>query len=333
MVTDSGPLLQYFNNTRQAMYISRRNGEILDCNLAFEETIGYKREDLVGRPAQSILEPGEDRGKYQELIETHGFVADYPLAMRRGNGMILPCMVDATPWEENGVIAGYVGMIRPLASFASRPHGSVDDSLATKLHERSRRTATVLFFDIRNSTAIAESCSPENFASFLSDILTDIMDLVYGCSGSVNKLLGDGLLAVFGAPFSRDNDAANALEAANRIRDYLMTFNDVRPSFLEKPVSAGIGIATGQVFAGLIGSVHRQEYTVLGDPVNVASRLQGLTKQVGETILMDEATATAVGTAFPCKALYQGKVRGRQEAMKIFGLPAHQIGCTEIESL
>lgn len=330
---DNGPLNQFFAKTRQAMYVTRRTGEILDCNQSFEDTIGYSRADLIGHLVQTILEPGEDRGQYQERIENHGFVADYPIAMRRGNGMILPCMVDATPWEEAGSIAGYVGMVRPLASFASRPHGSSDDSTATELHARSRRTATVLFFDIRNSTAIAESCSPENFASFLSDILSDIMDLIYGCHGSVNKLLGDGLLAVFGAPFSRDNDAANALEAANRIRDYLDTFNDVRPGFLEHPVTAGIGIATGPVFAGLIGSVHRQEYTVLGDPVNVASRLQGLTKQVGETILMDEATALEAGNAFPCKALYQGKVRGRQERMRIFGLPAHQHGCTELDSL
>ena len=285
-------------------------------------------DELVGADVNRFLDPAENRARYQNAVETQGVVHDYPLVMRRKDGMALPSLVDAIAWQQDAEVAGYTGIVRPrdqLAEIASHQ---------TELESRpgsTRRTVTVLFFDIRSSTAIAEQCEPEAFAAFLSDILADIMDAVGGCNGSVNKLLGDGLLAVFGAPVSTGNDACNALEAARRIRDYLDTFNDVRPDFLTEPVKAGIGLATGPVFAGLIGSVHRQEYTVLGDPVNLASRLQALTKRLDETILMDEATARVVGDAYNCQALFKGRVRGRTELVRIFGLDDSSDGCRSVQ--
>jgi class 3 adenylate cyclase len=188
--------------------------------------------------------------------------------------------------------------------------------------ETKKRKVTVLFFDIRNSTGIAEKIAPEIFAEFLNDILTDIMDLVYGCKGSVNKLIGDGLMATFGAPVSTGQDALNAAEAAQKIYDYLRTFNDVRPEYLSEPVRAGLGLATGMVFAGVIGSIRRQEYTVLGDAVNVASRLEDLTRRSPEKILMDETTYREIKGARPCRKVFFGHVRGRAGSMPIYGLEA-----------
>jgi class 3 adenylate cyclase len=187
--------------------------------------------------------------------------------------------------------------------------------LATK-----KQKVTILFFDIRNSTGIAEKLAPETFAEFLNDILKDIMDLVYGRKGSVNKLIGDGLMATFGAPLSTGHDAQNAVEAAQEIYHYLRTYNDVRPGYLDEPVAAGIGLATGTVFAGIIGSVRRQEYTVLGDAVNIASRLEKLTRGSKEKVLMDEATYNEVKEHFPCRKAFSGRVRGRTGAMLIYGL-------------
>jgi class 3 adenylate cyclase len=183
-----------------------------------------------------------------------------------------------------------------------------------------KQKVTVLFFDIRNSTGIAEKLAPEVFAEFLNDILTDIMDLVYGCKGSVNKLIGDGLMATFGAPLSTGQDAQNAVEAAQEIYNYLRTFNDVRPPYLSGPVTAGLGLATGMVFAGVIGSVRRQEYTVLGDAVNIASRLEHLTRNSTEKVLMDEATYNEVKDIFPCRKAFSGRIRGRTSSILIYGL-------------
>ncbi len=324
---DPCALAQFFQQARQPMFVTTREGTLTDMNDSLLEMLGYERAELAGSRVSTILDADEDRSRYQSRVETEGVVHDYPLLMRRKDGGRLSCVVDAIAWRQNGVIIGYTGIVRTRQAVVQSLAPYLNDDLIRHLQLASpdplvsgRRQVTVLFFDIRSSTSIAENTTPENFASFLSDILTDIMDLVCGCKGVVNKLLGDGLLAVFGAPVSSGNDAGNAVEAAIRIRDYLRTFNDVRPDFLAEPVRAGIGLTTGEVFAGLIGSVRMQEYTVLGDPVNLASRLQALTKQTGETILMDETTARLAGERFPCQAMYKGRVRGRSESLRIYGV-------------
>ena len=131
-------------------------------------------------------------------------------------------------------------------------------------------------------------------AELLCNIFTDVMDLIFKNNGSVNKLIGDAILATFGCPVTREDDAKNAIKSALEIRDTLSMFNDVKPSYLLQPVEFGIGIASGKVFAGNIGSFRRLEYTVIGDVVNTASRLQALAGELGKDILIDGATLAKV---------------------------------------
>ncbi|MGL1892757.1 MAG: adenylate/guanylate cyclase domain-containing protein [Spirochaetaceae bacterium] len=184
----------------------------------------------------------------------------------------------------------------------------------------SNRKVTILFFDIRNSTGIAEILCPSNFATFLSEIFTDIMDLIYGNGGSVNKMLGDGIMATFGCPVSSGNDPLNAVNTALQIVEYLNTFNDVRPTYIAEPIKAGVGIATGIVFTGVIGSIHREEYAVLGDSVNIASRLESLTKKIVTSVLVDENTYKETLTDFKYINCYKGYIRGRKEPLKMYSL-------------
>lgn len=186
--------------------------------------------------------------------------------------------------------------------------------------ETTRRKVTILFFDIKGSTSIAEKLDADIFAKFLSDIFVDIMDLIYGNNGSVNKMLGDGLMATFGAPMSTGVDAFNAVNAAKKIEGYLHTYNDVRPDYLPGDLEAGLGIATGSVFAGVIGSVRREEYTVLGDTVNIAARLESLTREVEGNILVDEVTYSEVREDFPAKKVYRSRIKGREQSSRIFSL-------------
>ncbi len=348
-------LNQFFHHSREAMFITERDGSFVDVNPAFEDLLGYSRSHLLTSQVSLVLANEDDRVDYQRSIETDGVVHDYPIALRHQDGTLLFGMIDAIVWRSNGRIAGYHGIIRTRAalmeSFRSylnrlkaekhqvrqeRRNLISDTQMLTRYLtddlieyikktgrnplETSQQRVSVLFFDIRNSTGIAEKLSPDQFASFLSDILTDIMDLIYGCQGSVNKILGDGIMATFGVPLSTGTDSFHAVEAALHIRDYLKTFNDVRPDFLIQPVAAGIGIATGTVFAGVIGSVRRQEYTVLGDAVNIASRLESLTKQAGETILLDETTFQEVRETYACRPVLEGRLRGREEEVRIYGI-------------
>lgn len=184
----------------------------------------------------------------------------------------------------------------------------------------AKQEASILFFDIRGSTTIAESIDAEVFASFLSEFFTDLMDLVYGNRGSVNKMLGDGIMATFGCPIGSDQDVLNAVKCAVQIREHIMTFNDVRPDFLVEPLAGGIGISTGNVFAGNIGSVRRMEYTVLGDAVNTAARLESMTKEAKVDILIDGETRNKLGNLIKVKKVKFDKVRGKLNHIDIYYL-------------
>jgi PAS domain S-box-containing protein len=345
----------FFKESKEAMFITSREGRFLEVNQAMELLLGYNRGELMGEEVIATFDSKSDREPYRDTIEEQGVVHQYPLVLKRKDGSALPCFIDAIIWREEGKILGYHGIIRSRTeltdSFISfinqlkeerrqireerknlisdtmlltRYMGEDEIALVRRTGENplgtKKRKVTILFFDIRNSSGIAESLAPDMFAQFLNDILTDIMDLVCGCKGSVNKLIGDGLMATFGAPVQTGRDALNAVEAAQEIHRYLHTFNDVRPDYLAEPVSAGLGLATGMVFAGVIGSVRRQEYTVLGDAVNIASRLENLTRRSPKKVLMDEATYNEVKNEYPCRKIFSGRVRGRKSSMFIYGL-------------
>ncbi len=197
--------------------------------------------------------------------------------------------------------------------------GILQDEHANSLSGRHQE-ATIMFFDVRKSTTIAENLEPQIFAEFLSEFFTDIMDLVYGNHGSVNKLLGDGIMSTFGCPVPTEHDVLNAAKCALQIRNHLATFNDVRPDYIKEPIKVGMGIATGKVFAGNIGSVRRMEYTVLGDPVNTAARLESMTKEAGVDILIDGNTRHRLGNLIRCRKVAHSGVRGKLQEIEIFSL-------------
>ena len=137
------------------------------------------------------------------------------------------------------------------------------------------------------------------YGEFLNELLTDLMDLVYGHKGSVNKILGDTLLVSFGCPLSDENDLERAVECARELLGYRQTFNDVRPDFLPKGLSLAIGLAWGDVFSATLGSVHRLEYTLVGRPVHRASLLQQLAEREDLSLLIDQSVYAFFPLRFP----------------------------------
>jgi len=155
-----------------------------------------------------------------------------------------------------------------------------------------RQTVAIVFVDMRGSTARAEHTDPERFAVFMSSFRRRVMGAARAHGGMVDKFIGDGALIVFGVPDPAPDDAARAFACADMLVDLIARWNDkhdVRP-----PVAVGIGVHVGEVFCGLVGDLERLEFTVLGDPVNVAARLEKATKEHGTPIL---ATAEAVAAA------------------------------------
>ncbi len=180
--------------------------------------------------------------------------------------------------------------------------------------------ATVLFADIRGFTAMTEQLGPEAVIALLNRYFEAMSGVIIAQGGLVNKFGGDSLLAVFGTPLNATEDhAARAVRAAQQMLAALEAFNADQSVRSEPALRIGIGVATGQVVAGNVGSADRLEYTVIGDTVNLASRLQELTKSLGVAVLLAESTALAA--AIPITFLAQVEIRGKEVRENVFCLP------------
>lgn len=182
---------------------------------------------------------------------------------------------------------------------------------------------TVLFADIRGFTSLSEKLAPEVLIDMLNRYMGRMVAVIVESGGMVNKFGGDSLLAVFGTPLNpRPDHAAAGIQAALGMRDALALFNSEQERLGGPTLQIGIGIASGKVVAGNIGGEGRIEYTVIGDTVNLASRLQDLTRDLGTAILVNQAAAEGLPnelqvTAVPLAPL---QIRGRTEPVQIFSI-------------
>ncbi len=182
-------------------------------------------------------------------------------------------------------------------------------------------SATTLFADIRDFTGLSERLPAQEVVDILNRYYTRMVDVIVDEGGLVNKFGGDSLLAVFGAPIRQPDHALRAVRAAWEMTRALAEFNAEQLSIGMPVLTIGIGIASGEVVAGNVGGEERVEYTVIGDPVNLASRLQSLTKELGATVLLSEDTQKALGgTRAECHPYGEVPVRGKQEPISVFAL-------------
>ncbi|MBN1138277.1 MAG: adenylate/guanylate cyclase domain-containing protein [Anaerolineae bacterium] len=181
--------------------------------------------------------------------------------------------------------------------------------------------ATVMFTDIRDFTALTEQMKPEALIALLNRYFSTISAVVVEHGGLVTRLGGDSLLAVFGTPLNPAQDHPHrAVQAAWGLIPALAAFNQAQIRHKEPTLRIGVGVATGPVLAGNVGSKERLEYTVLGDAVNLASRLEAMTKEVDARILLSAETAQAVESWAPLQPIGQVTVRGKQQPVQVYAL-------------
>ena len=179
---------------------------------------------------------------------------------------------------------------------------------------------TVLFSDIRDFTTFSEALAPRDVLEFLDEYFGQMSQVVKGHDGLVNKFLGDGMLAFWGVPDRAPEHATLALKAALDMRRVLEELNRVRSKRGERPVRFGVGIHTGTVAAGMLGGADQHEYTIIGDAVNVASRIEGLTKSLGCDILVSETTWQKTGGRFRGRRIAEEKVKGRTDPVVVYAV-------------
>lgn len=184
--------------------------------------------------------------------------------------------------------------------------------------EGEEAEATVLFADVRGFTSRCEGMPPSEVFNLLNRFFGEMVAIVFAERGLLDKYIGDAVMAVFGVPIRSRDHAAHAVRAALAMIARLEELN-AEGYFGDDPIRIGIGIHTGPLMAGHVGCLERMEYTVMGDTVNVASRLQSLTKEYGVPILVSEATRVAItGQDTPVfRELDLVKVRGRTASLRI----------------
>ena len=187
----------------------------------------------------------------------------------------------------------------------------------------TNREVSVLFSDIRGFTALSERLGPRETVAMLNDYFTDMVDIVFAHNGILDKYIGDMIMAVFGSVRTSRNDAENAVTVGSRMMMALRELNGRRTPAGHEPIAIGIGISTGSVVAGSIGSPKRLEYTVIGDRVNLAERLQNANKYYGSDVLVCETTVARLGKPMRLRELDLIRVRGRQAPVSISEVLEH----------
>jgi adenylate cyclase len=284
------------------------------------------------------------------IVSAYGDMANLRTAMNRGAFDFVTKPVDLGDLE--------ITIRKTLADIASRREVEVrraaaerartnlsryfSPAVATLLAERDnplgavrRQTVAVLFADIVGFTRMAEQMAPEAVVTMLRQFHECMTAQIFACSGTVEKYIGDAIFAVFGIPQPGRDDAANALQCADLMLRALAVWNDERAGRGEPRLAIGIGLNYGLAVLGDVGSEHSLSFTVIGDTVNTAARLQGLTRSLGTPLVVGDALVTAVkampvdGAAVLVEGLrYQGEqaLRGRTGAIGIWTRPTDQPG-------
>lgn len=183
-----------------------------------------------------------------------------------------------------------------------------------------RVQATVMFSDIRGFTSLVESQPPEETIELLNTYYTLMFDAISGHGGVVNQMIGDGLMAIFGAPQPLDDAPLAAVRAALDMVEMIELFNVERVGMDKEPIRIGVGIASGEVVAGYTGTQQRATYTCIGDTVNLAARLEAHTKEVQRGILLDGQTRVALADRVALDALGEVLFKGKSAAVPVFAI-------------
>ena len=192
------------------------------------------------------------------------------------------------------------------------------EGLGEKAGAGESREVTILFSDIRDFTTLSETLPGPQVVAWLDEYLASMVETIFGFGGTLDKYLGDGIMAYFGAPLPEPDHAARAVRCALGMQDALRQLNGVREGRGDPPLRMGIGVHTGMVVVGDIGAPGRREFTIIGDAVNVAARLQEFTKAAGVPVIVSETTRTRIGTEMDFRAADTLAIRGRADTVRSY---------------
>ena len=325
------------------------DARIVTANAAAAALLGLSRDDLIGSCAGELF-TGANRWIADSLAKTQA-TGETALAIdaevARGDGGLATVNGTATPLID--VTEARIGSMIVLEDVTEekRVRSTMSRYMSKEVADQllsagelelggKEQKLTVMFTDIRGFTSIAEALGPRETISLLNEYFTEMVDVIFKNDGILDKYIGDGIMALFGAPFVGTNDADNALAAADEMMGRLAELNDRRLGAGQAALDIGIGFSTGPTVIGNIGSIRRMEYTVVGDTVNLASRLEGVTKQYGAKIILSEMTVRDLRRPATLRELDLIRVKGKDRPVAVYeslGYRAHEPGLATLLQL
>jgi class 3 adenylate cyclase len=186
------------------------------------------------------------------------------------------------------------------------------------IFEGESRKIAVLFCDIRGFTSMSEELEPHEVVSFLNDYYSVMTEVVKKCGGAVNQFVGDEVFAAFGAPVAIEDAEYKAVCCAIEMIERIKDLNQKYSERFQRQIEIGIGINSGEVIAGNLGSEDRMEYSLTGDTVNTGKRIESLTKKKANAIYISDSVFQLMGDRFQAKALEPVMVKGKREPLKLY---------------
>ncbi len=312
-----------------------KSGKLVTANRAGTELLGFPTRPEVGKPYTTLFDQAANPrlcALLEDVLNKQRRRTAYDVRFLRRDGANLNLNSNARPLKDTkGDFLGGVLVIEDITQ-EQRLMNTLCRYVAREVAEQvlqdkdklklggTRTEVSILFADIRNFTRISEQMDPEELVNLLNTYFPPMINVIFRYHGMVDKFIGDAILAVFGVPVHRKDDALRAVRAALDIRKEVQAINRDRGRKNLMPIEIGIGITSGEVISGNIGSERRMDFTVIGDPVNLAARLEHLTKELEQNILVNERVWTAVEKEIPCAALGMFKVKGKQEEVPVFAV-------------
>jgi adenylate cyclase len=304
---------------------------LVTANDAAVGLLGRQREELIGRDAGEAFSSGNRwiLDHVRRTVETGDVSLAVDAELVRDASPPATVNLTATPLingseERIGsmlVIEDITSEKRVRSTMARYMSKEVADQLLAAGEAElvgKDQQVSVLFSDVRGFTTIAEAIGARETVSMLNEYFTEMVDVIFDHGGILDKYIGDAIMALFGAPFQSPDDADNALAAANGMMLKLADLNARRAERGKEPIDIGVGLSTGDVVVGNIGSVKRMEYTVIGDNVNLASRLEGANKHYGSRILLSEFTVRKLKKPAIVREVDLLRVKGKDRPVAVY---------------
>jgi adenylate cyclase len=312
-------------------------GKIIIFNQALAEIVHLEKKNVLGKYFPEVFTDWKNNSEFLDIMikVIHSEVTNetHEIVYRRSDSSTVPLGITCSYLKDsNGKDYGIVSVIADLSEIKKREF--LQDTLTRYVTKQvvekildnphminldgEERCATVMFTDIRGFTGMVESMNPIELVKLLRAYFILMVGTVFQYNGTLDKFIGDSIMAVFGAPVECDNHAEQAVLAALEMKKLLETFNETRAEIKKELLDVGIGICTGDVIVGNLGSPERFEYTAIGDTVNLASRVEGANRYYGTYILINESTRNVLSDEIVCREIDQIRVKGRKKPVVIY---------------